>query len=91
MTATAWQVAATTTVEGNTPETLARRLRAHLQALAALRLPIIYQEAAKALPLLYQRPEVVTPAKGVSLTTSAVIRSVGWNGGGYGGCRDHTI
>lgn len=51
MTATAWEVAATTTVEDNTPETLARRLRAHLQALATLRLPITYQEAAKALLL----------------------------------------
>jgi hypothetical protein len=47
MTATAWDVAATTTVEDNTPETLALRLRAHLQALATRRLPITYQEAAK--------------------------------------------
>ena len=51
MTATAWEVAATTAVEDNTSATLARRLRAHLQALAALRLPITYQEAAKALLL----------------------------------------
>ena len=51
MTATAWDSAATTTVEDNTPETLARRLRAHLQALATLRLPITYQEAAKGLLL----------------------------------------
>jgi hypothetical protein len=51
MTATAWEVAATTTVEDNTPETLARRLRAHLQALATLRLPVTYQEAAKGLLL----------------------------------------
>jgi len=29
MTATAWEVAATTTVEDNTPETLALQLRAH--------------------------------------------------------------
>ncbi len=36
-----------TTVEDNTPEPLARRLRAHLQALATRRLPITYQEAAK--------------------------------------------
>jgi len=49
MTATAWEIAAATTVEDNTSQTLARRLRAHLQALAALRLPITYQEAAKAL------------------------------------------
>jgi len=51
MTATAWDSAATTTVENNPPETLARRLRAHLQALATLRLPITYQEAAKGLLL----------------------------------------
>ncbi len=51
MTATAWDPAATTTVEDNTPETLARRLRAHLQALAPLRLPITYLEAAKGLLL----------------------------------------
>ena len=49
MTATAWEVAAATTIEDNTSGTLARRLRAHLRALAALRLPITYQEAAKAL------------------------------------------
>ena len=51
MTTPAWPVAATTTVEDNTSETLARRLRVHLQALAPLRLPITYQEAAKALLL----------------------------------------
>jgi len=33
------------------PETLARRLRAHLQALATLRLPITYLEAARGLLL----------------------------------------
>ena len=52
MTVTAWDPAATTSVEDNTPETLARRLRAHLQALATLRLPITYLEAAKGLLLL---------------------------------------
>ena len=51
MTATAWDLAATTTVEDDTPETLARRLRAHLQAVATQRLPITYQEAAKGLLL----------------------------------------
>ena len=51
MTATAWDLATTTTVEDNTPETLARQLRAHLQALATQRLPITYQEAAKGLLL----------------------------------------
>ncbi len=47
MTATTGEVAATTTVEDSAPETLARRLRAHLQALATRRLLITYQEAAK--------------------------------------------
>ena len=51
MTAKVWDSAATTIVEDNTPETLARRLRAHLQALATLRLPITYREAAKGLLL----------------------------------------
>ncbi len=51
MTATAWDLAATTSVADDTPETLARRLRAHLQALATQRLPITYQEAAKGLLL----------------------------------------
>ncbi len=51
MTATAWYPAATTTVEDHRPETLARRLRAHLQALATRRLPITYREAAKGLLL----------------------------------------
>ena len=51
MTATVLDSAATTIVADNTPETLARRLRAHLQALATLRLPITYQEAAKGLRL----------------------------------------
>ena len=47
MTVTAWDPAATTTVEDNTPGTLARRLRVHLQTLATRRLPITYQEATK--------------------------------------------
>ena len=51
MTATARDLAATTTVEDDTPETLARRLRAHLQALATQRLPVTYREAAKGLLL----------------------------------------
>ena len=49
MIATATDPAAATTVEDNPPETLARRLRAHL---AARRLPITYQEATKGLLLL---------------------------------------
>ncbi len=51
MTATAWDLAATTSAEDDSPETLARRLRAHLQALATQRLPITYREAAKGLLL----------------------------------------
>ena len=51
MTATVFDSAATTIVAGNTPETLARRLRAHLQARATQRSPITYHEAAKALRL----------------------------------------
>ena len=51
MTTAACALAVTTTVEDNTPETLARRLRAHLQAVAIQRLPITYQEAAKGLLL----------------------------------------
>jgi len=51
MTARAWGHAATSTVEDNTSGTLARRLRAHLQAVARQRLPITYQAAAKALQL----------------------------------------
>ena len=52
MTARATDPATATTAEDYPPETLARRLRAHLQALATLRLPITYQEAAKGLLLL---------------------------------------
>ena len=51
MTATVLDSAATTIIADNTPETLARRLRAHLQALATLRLPITYQEVGKGLLL----------------------------------------
>ncbi len=51
MTAPAVDVAAITTVAGNTPDALARRLRAHLQACATQRSPITYHEAANALRL----------------------------------------
>ena len=51
MTATVFDSAATTIVAGNTPETLARRLRAHLQARATQRSPITYHDAATALRL----------------------------------------
>ncbi len=44
--------AATISVEDYPPETLARRLRAHLQARASRRLPITYREVAKELLLL---------------------------------------
>jgi hypothetical protein len=52
MTVTASDPAATISVEDYPPETLARRLRAHLQVLATRRLPITYREAAKGLLLL---------------------------------------
>ena len=52
MIATAWDLAAIATVADHTPATLARRLRAHLQALVPQRLPITYLEAAKGLLLL---------------------------------------
>jgi hypothetical protein len=52
MIARAADLAAATTMEDNRSETLALRLRAHLQALATRRLPITYREAAKGLLLL---------------------------------------
>jgi len=42
---------ATISVKDCPPETLTRRLRAHLQALATLRLPITYRDVAKAMQL----------------------------------------
>ena len=51
MTATVLDSAATTIVADNTPDTLARRLRAHLQACATQRSPITYHDVAKALRL----------------------------------------
>jgi hypothetical protein len=51
VTAAARNLAATTTIEDNSPETLARRLRVFLHAVATNRLPITYQEAAKGLLL----------------------------------------
>ena len=51
MTATAWGLATTSTVDDNTSEPLAGRLRAYLQAVAGRRVAITYQEAAKALRL----------------------------------------
>ena len=51
MTATVWDLAATTTVKNHSPATLARQLRAQLQARVTQRLPITYQEAAKGLLL----------------------------------------
>jgi hypothetical protein len=51
MIATAWDLAATTSVEDDSPETLAGQLQAHHQALATQCLPITYQEAAKGLLL----------------------------------------
>ena len=52
MIARATDPATATTVENNPSETLTRRLRAYLQALAPRRLPITYLEAAKGLLLL---------------------------------------
>ncbi len=51
MTDTALDIAATTIVADNTPETLAHRLRVHLQVRATQRSPITYHEAATALRL----------------------------------------
>ncbi len=51
MTATARDLAATTTVQDDTPETIARRLRAHLQAVAHQRVPITYRDAVRELHL----------------------------------------
>ena len=51
MTATDWDLAATTAVEDGTPETLTFQLRAHPQARVTQRLSITYQEAAKGLLL----------------------------------------
>jgi hypothetical protein len=52
MIATAIDPVVTITGEGHRSETLARRLRARLQARAALRLPITYGETAQGLQLL---------------------------------------
>lgn len=51
MTATACDVGRATAGEGNAPETLARRLRTHLQVVAKQRVPITYQEAVNAVRL----------------------------------------
>ena len=51
MTASALNPAETITGEDQRSETLACKLREHLQALAAMRLPITYGQAAKALQL----------------------------------------
>jgi hypothetical protein len=62
MTATACELAVTTTVEDSTPETLTHQL----QARATQRLPITYQEAVKALL------HVTTTAWGLASTTTVV-------------------
>jgi hypothetical protein len=51
MTAAASDVGRATAGEGNAPETLARRLRTHLQVVAKQRVPITYQEAVNAVRL----------------------------------------
>ena len=60
MTATAWELAVTMTVEDSTPETLARQL----QARATQRLPITYQEAVTGLL------HVTATAWGLAATTA---------------------
>ena len=52
MSATALDCVAAPGVDDKTPDALARRLRAYLQALAARRLPITYRDLAKAMLLL---------------------------------------
>ncbi len=52
MTARARDLAATTTVQDTAPETLARRLRTHLQAIAKQGNPITYRDAARVLRLV---------------------------------------
>ena len=51
MTVMAEDRAATTNVDGNTAQTIAPRLREHLRKVAEQRLPVTYQEVAKALGL----------------------------------------
>ena len=51
MTVIAEDLAATTNVDGNTAQTIAPRLREHLRKVAEQRLPVTYQEVAKALGL----------------------------------------
>jgi len=51
MTAIAEDVAATTNVDGNTAKSIAPRLREHLRKVTEQRLPVTYQEVAKALGL----------------------------------------
>ncbi len=51
MTVMAEDLAATTNANGNTAQTIAPRLRAYLRIVAEQRLPVTYQEVAKALEL----------------------------------------
>ena len=51
MTFMAENLAATTNVDGNKRQTIAPRLREHLQRIAQQRVPVIYRELAKALGL----------------------------------------
>ena len=51
MTVIAEDFAPTTNVDGNTAQTIAPRLREHLRKVAEQRLPVTYQEVAKALGL----------------------------------------
>ena len=51
MTVITEDLAATTNIDGNTAQTIAPRLREHLRTVAGQRLPVTYQEVAKALGL----------------------------------------
>jgi hypothetical protein len=52
MTVIAEDLAATINVDGNTAQTITPRLREHLRTVAEQRLPVTYQEVAKALGLM---------------------------------------
>jgi hypothetical protein len=59
------------TIDDNPTNALARRLRAHLQALAALRVPITYRDVAKA--MLLSPPHTIH---------QVALRNFHWQAGG---------
>jgi hypothetical protein len=75
MTVTTWDSVAATSVEDNTSETLTVRLRAHLQALAIQRLPIIYREVAKGLQDAVRLARLVATTGPLGVVGPSVIRS----------------